>query len=270
MTSASAPSAASVQPARAGDEEHGRERGAVDERGAEVRLDEDEPDRKRGEPERASVVVRGSSMRFARSARKPASARTKSSLPNSDGWKRNEPTSSQRCEPRVTGPATKTSSIVADGADVDRAPEPLEVRGLRRARRRSRPAPAADEGRLADEEVVRAAVDVVVRDPVDRPEPVADERGDGAREHPVEAAQERELVQARGAPRPRAGALGRRILRSRSPSVARQSDRAPSAGAFSWKNCSNTFSAAGAATVPPWPPFSISAQTTSVGLSYGP
>ncbi len=41
-------------------------------------------------------------------------------------------------------------------------------------------------------------------------------------------------------------------------------------GPFSWKNCSNTFSAAGAATEPPWPPFSISAQTTSVGLSYGP
>jgi hypothetical protein len=60
----------------------------------------------------ADVVVRGSSIRFARSARKPASARTKSSLPNSDGWKRNEPTSSQRRDPRVTGPAAKTSNIV--------------------------------------------------------------------------------------------------------------------------------------------------------------
>src|SRR5207253_8596993 len=36
------------------------------------------------------------------------------------------------------------------------------------------------------------------------------------------------------------------------------------------KYCSNTLSAAGAAAVPPWPPFSISAQTTSFGLSYGP
>ena len=35
---------------------------------------------------------------------------------------------------------------------------------------------------------------------------------------------------------------------------------------YDWK----TFSAAGAADVPPWPPFSITAQTTIVGLSNGP
>ena len=39
---------------------------------------------------------------------------------------------------------------------------------------------------------------------------------------------------------------------------------------LTWKNCWNTFSAAGAAAVPPWPPFSISAQTTSSGSSTGP
>ena len=37
-----------------------------------------------------------------------------------------------------------------------------------------------------------------------------------------------------------------------------------------WKYCSNTFSAAGAAAVPPWPPFSITAQTTIDGASNGP
>ena len=37
-----------------------------------------------------------------------------------------------------------------------------------------------------------------------------------------------------------------------------------------WKYCSKTFSAAGAAAVPPWPPFSITAQTTIVGASNGP
>ena len=37
-----------------------------------------------------------------------------------------------------------------------------------------------------------------------------------------------------------------------------------------WKYASNTCSAAGAAAVPPWPPFSITAQTTIDGLSYGP
>src|SRR5262249_11840243 len=37
-----------------------------------------------------------------------------------------------------------------------------------------------------------------------------------------------------------------------------------------WKNSSNTFSAAGAAASPPWPPFSISAQTTRSGEFEGP
>ena len=36
------------------------------------------------------------------------------------------------------------------------------------------------------------------------------------------------------------------------------------------KNCSNTLSAAGAAAAPPWPPFSIRAQTTSSAFSDGP
>ena len=36
------------------------------------------------------------------------------------------------------------------------------------------------------------------------------------------------------------------------------------------KYFSNTFSAAGAAAVPPWPPFSITAQTTIVAFSDGP
>ena len=43
----------------------------------------------------------------------------------------------------------------------------------------------------------------------------------------------------------------------------------PIAGAFVPKKCSNTLSTAGAAAVPPWPPFSISAQTTIVGWSTG-
>ena len=37
-----------------------------------------------------------------------------------------------------------------------------------------------------------------------------------------------------------------------------------------WKYASNTLSAAGAADVPPWPPFSITAQTVIVGVSTGP
>ncbi len=40
--------------------------------------------------------------------------------------------------------------------------------------------------------------------------------------------------------------------------------------AFEWKYCSKTLSAAGAAASPPWPPFSITAHTTTDGLEYGP
>ena len=36
----------------------------------------------------------------------------------------------------------------------------------------------------------------------------------------------------------------------------------PIAGAFVWKYCSKTLSAAGAAAVPPWPPFSMTAQSS--------
>ena len=43
----------------------------------------------------------------------------------------------------------------------------------------------------------------------------------------------------------------------------------PIAGAFVLKCCSNTSSAAGAAAVPPWPPFSMTAQTAIDGLSAG-
>src|SRR5207237_6175714 len=78
-------------------------------------------------------------------------------------------------------------------------------------RKRERDDPCARERRLAHEEVVRASLDVVVRDAVDRPEAVADEARDRAREQPVEPAQERELARMRGAARSGAGALGRRL-----------------------------------------------------------
>jgi hypothetical protein len=44
---------------------------------------------------------------------KPASARTNRIFPNSDGWKRKKPRSSQRREPRVTGPARKTKNMTS-------------------------------------------------------------------------------------------------------------------------------------------------------------
>ncbi len=48
-----------------------------------------------------------------RSARKPASTSTKSTFPNSEGWKVKKPTSIQRFEPRVAAPAASTKPITA-------------------------------------------------------------------------------------------------------------------------------------------------------------
>ena len=101
-TSAATPASSDeVEPADAGDEEHGGERGRVDERRAEVRLEEDEQRSARA-PSPIAVERPSAARRSAapRSARKPASARTKSSLPNSDGWNWNGPRSIQRFEPR--------------------------------------------------------------------------------------------------------------------------------------------------------------------------
>ena len=108
--------------------------------------------------------------------------------------------------------------------------------------------------RLAHDVVVLVADDVVPRDPRDGPEPVGDDRAHGEEQHPVEPAQEADEVDAlagdrRVRPRRRNQSLG----------------TTPWTPAFSWNQYSNSFSAAGAATAPPWPPFSITAQTTIGG-----
>ena len=48
---------------------------------------------------------------FERSARKPASARTNTTFPNSEGWKVKKPTLIHRFEPCDTEPRASTSSI---------------------------------------------------------------------------------------------------------------------------------------------------------------
>ena len=52
-----------------------------------------------------------SPIRFARSASMPARKSTRSSFPNSEGWNLKKPRSSQRFEPRVTAPASRTITI---------------------------------------------------------------------------------------------------------------------------------------------------------------
>ena len=91
-------------------------------------------------------------------------------------------------------------------------------------------------------------------------------RRDGRDQHPVEPPDERgdgdRLL-------PPAGAepLGRALTASITISRVIPG---PRLGALMPKYCSKTRSAAGAAAVPPWPPFSISAQTTIVGSFAGP
>ena len=105
--------------------------------------------------------------------------------------------------------------------------------------------------RLAHDVVVLVADDVVARDPRDGPEAVGDDRADGEKQQPVQPAQEADEVD------PLAGdARGRSRRRNQSLGTT------PWTPAFSWNQYSKSFSAAGAATAPPWPPFSITAQTT--------
>ena len=80
-SAAAAPSSGEVQPAGAGDEQHGRERRGVHHRRAEVRLQEDEPHRDRAQPDGGQRRCASEPIRRDRSARKPATASTKSDLP---------------------------------------------------------------------------------------------------------------------------------------------------------------------------------------------
>jgi hypothetical protein len=108
--------------------------------------------------------------------------------------------------------------------------------------------------RLAHHEVVLVARHVEARDARDRPEPVADERRHGEQQHEVEAPHEAGQVDA--------------VSRARAERLTPGLDDHQSVLTRVWllaltpKNLSNTRSAAGAAAVEPWPPFSITAHTT--------
>src|SRR5204863_4560031 len=112
------------------------------------------------------------------------------------------------------------------------------------------------------EVVVRIRGHVVPRDAGDRPQPVRDERGNRADQHPVEPSDERRDIRRFASARA-AGCSGG-VIDHQSEWIA------PCWAACLWKNSSNTFSAAGAAASPPCPPFSIGAQTTRSGEFDGP
>ena len=145
-----------VAQAHAGDEEHAEQRGEVDERRAEVGLDEDEAggQRRVGDAQRGrSAACRcGPALR----AISAASASSSVSLPSSDGWNWKNGNWIQRRDPRVEKPSSEDDRDEADRADVERpleAPEALDVE-----ERRARTSASAAERQvdlLLDDERVR-------------------------------------------------------------------------------------------------------------------
>src|SRR5581483_4985182 len=97
-----------------------------------------------------------------------------------------------------------------------------------------------------------AATRVVLRDPVDRLQPVGDDPDDGSEEQPIDTTDGPEQ------PDRLCGGTGPEPASATVDGFDRhQSEMWVERTPFLWKYFSNTFSAAGAAAVPPWPPFSI-------------
>ena len=117
--------------------------------------------------------------------------------------------------------------------------------------------------RLTLHEVVRIARDIEPRDSTDRPEPVRDECEHGKEQEPIQTSHDAaDIDSAEDARLQRSGSLSR----SGDQSVVTRTWVPP----LTPKNCSNTRRAAGAAAVEPWPPFSMTAQTTRRASSDGP
>ena len=164
----------------------------------------------------------------------------------------------QRFEPRTASANAEDEHHEADRDAVDDPPvAPVQAR---RDRDRDDQADAAERGgdRLARDEVARIAGHVEARDARDRPQPVGDERPGREQQHEIEPPHQRGEVH--------------RVAAERN-SLASGVDDHQSVLTRVWlppltpKNFSKTRSAAGAAAVDPWPPFSITAQTTMRGAS---
>ena len=127
----------------------------------------------------------------------------------------------------------------------------------------------ADRGgdSLTDDEVALVSGHVEARDARDDPEPVADERRCRREQNPVETPKERDR---RGLGSARTCRIAR--LRGFDQSSHRHQSVSTTiaGGASTPKKRSKTLRAAGAAALEPWPPFSISAHTTSRAESDGP
>ncbi len=251
-----------MRPRSPRDEEHRADGRAVNERRAEVRLEEDEEDRDRREPERGE-----------RSADLVQASRA---LCQEAGERKHEQDLAElgrlEAEEAQVEPALGTANRAGkeDDRDQERGaaedhtpPRPVEIRIDERRDEQTQHADD-DVDRLARQVVALVARDVVMRDPRDRPEPVPDERRDAADQDPVEAPDE-------GSDLGRLAAAGAGCCTGVGGVVDHQSEWIGPVGvACLPKNDSKTLSAAGAAASPPCPPFSIKAQTTRSGESEGP
>ena len=252
-----------VQPPHPGQEQHRRQRCRVDEGSTEVGLEKDEAHRHETETDRR---------RDGAELADPAPP-----LHEEAGDRQHEEQLAElrrlELERAEIDPSLRPAHRLGkdedehhhpDRAAVQNPPVPLVDR-RRHDDRDEHPGDAeGDRDRLARDEVVRIAEDVEPRDACDRPEPVADERRDREKQQPVEPPQDRGDVE--GAER------GRPEQRGTGSSVDDQSTFTSAwvPGAFWLKYFSKTRSAAGAAADDPWPPFSITAQTTSCASSDGP
>ena len=252
------PQPGEVRPARAGREEHRAQRRAVDERRPQVGLHEDEQHRPGGEHDRgddgAQLVDSPAALgeeagqgehdehlaELGRLEAERAEVEPAPRVPRHPaGQEHEQHHAAQRAVQHAPVPPVQIRVDEHEGDQTDAADRRVDA--------------------LAEHVVVRVAGDVVPRDPGDRPEPVAERRGDRGEQHPVEPADRGADRRAVVAPvRDAAGALVEGLdHQSVFPVCA--------AGALRPNQCSNTRSAAGAAAVPPWPPFSMSAQTTIEG-----
>ena len=252
-----------MEPAHPREEQHGRHRGAVDECRAEVGLQEHEPHRDEAEPDGRQD---GAELADAASA-----------LDQETGDREHEEQLSElgrlQLERAEIDPALRAAHRFGEDEDeehdpdrgaVEEAPVALVDRGRDQDRHHHRDSAERDGDRLAGDEVVGIPRHVEPGDAADRPEPVPDERHDGEQEQVVEPADDQAEIEDAERRRPeRCGAVS---------GVGDQSTftRAWLPGAFWLKYFSKTRNAAGAAAEEPWPPFSITAQTTSWASSEGP
>ncbi len=249
-----------VDPARPRDEQHRRQRDRVDHRRPDVRLEEDE---QHGTGREADRFQHGPALPDPPRAvgEEAGEEEDEQELPELRRLEAEEAqiepalrvardrAGHQHEQHHAEGSAVDHSLVAAVvlGVDEDQSDEPDRTdRGV---------------DALPHDVVAGVAGDVVLRDPADRPEPVADERGDGGQQDPVEPGEERgdtDRLAARPAQALRAGVDG-----LDHPVVAPVGVLC----VLDLKNCWKTLSAAGAAASAPKPPFSMIAQTTIFGGS---